>query len=198
MADEVRLWRHPALIGFRESHFGHKGAVEYIARPAADDEAREREIAGLKIDAKVWYEDAARAEARAERAEARCRQIAQRIIDRIGAVGPENAEEALDRLFRCDHTNAITLKRTDEARCAATARAERAEAALADAVKAERARIAKHLRDLGLAGPATQVERCPSCYDLGVVGAGDEPCTAVACDAHAAKMREDAARRAKA
>ncbi len=78
------------------------------------------------------------------------------------------------------------------------ARAEKAEAALAEAVKAERARIAKHLRHLGLAGPATQVERCPSCYDLGVVGAGDEPCTAVACDAHAAKVREDAARRAKA
>lgn len=74
------------------------------------------------------------------------------------------------------------------------ARAEKAEAALAEAVKAERARIAKHLRHLGLAGPATQVERCPSCYDLGVVGAGDEPCTAVACDAHAAKVREDAAR----
>lgn len=179
--------------------------LHFIARPVAADDAREERLKA--------------ATRRAENAEARCVGMARKIIDRIGAVGPENAEDALDRLFRCDNTNAITLKRTDEARCAALsraeqaearvntarvaadlmrARAERAEAALADAVRTERQRIANHLRDLGLAVPAKDVERCPSCYDLGVVGAGDEPCTAVACEAHAAKVREDAARRAKA
>lgn len=119
MADDskVRLWREPPSSCAPERWRSYKVdefQEEWIARPVADDEARER-------DRDEWR-------ARAEKAEARCRQIAQRIIDRIGAVGPENAEEALDRLFRCDHTNAITLKRTDEARCAATARAERAEA----------------------------------------------------------------------
>lgn len=161
MSDKVRLWRTHEMVvasddAIRRSEWHEERVAddsyaypdsEWIARPAADDEALLRALMKSSLDAGAWKATA----------------------------------------------DAATSDR-DEWR----ARAERAEAALADAVKAERARIAKHMRDLGLAGPAKDVERCPSCYDLGVVGAADEPCTAVACDAHAAKVREDAARRAKA
>lgn len=206
MADEVRLWRyarHGARIPEWRSPRGYEGddGVPYVARPAADDEAREERLRVAEQQADALVKDRGEMLARAEKAEAqRDAYISGREMQRDRA---EKAERERDTYRDTAHAmmGAVFGEEppwTDEKIDRMEASTVGAEAALADAVKAERQRIAKHLRDIGLAGPAKDVERCPSCYDLGVVGAGDEPCTAVACDAHAAKMREDAARRAKA
>lgn len=78
----------------------------YIARPRADDDAREERMKAAEAAARVCREDAEANATRAEKADAevrrlstRLRTIAQRIIERVGADGPEIAEDALTRLF---------------------------------------------------------------------------------------------------
>lgn len=180
--------------------------LHFIARPAADDEAREERLKELRdwlmgANADLAYIDKAVTAAgyRFSTTEAQPEHVVE--VAMFLASLKRDRDEWWARAERAEAATREADARANTATVAAElmrARAEKAEAALAAAVHAERQRIAKHLRHLGLGGPATQVERCPQCYDLGVVGAGDEPCTAVACDAHAAKVREDAARRAKA
>ena len=84
--DKVRLWRVYGYRPFQDewvfeepAHTGPEDACEYIARPRADDDAREADRAVLetllechKVATNEW-------KARAEKAEAECAQLRARL-----------------------------------------------------------------------------------------------------------------------